>query len=115
MTDLVVCLTEKKGYRHVKRLINETDWSRIFVVTRHEVKSEFKFDKSVIYIEIDPGKPIQEVINDIKSKLSFMFGEVGLNLVSGTGKEHMAIIAALIRSGAGFRLVAMTKEGLVQL
>lgn len=115
MTDLIVCLTEKKGYKHVNRLINESDWSRIFLVTREELKGSFKFSKPVMNIIIDPSKPVQELITLIKNKLTFMFGEVGLNLVSGNGKEHMAIISALMRSGTGFRLVAMTKDGLVQL
>lgn len=115
MTDLIVCLTEKKGYKHVKRLILEADWTRIFIITRKEVKDSFKFAKPVVFITINPKEPVQDITNQIKSKLTFIFGEIGLNLVSGTGKEHMAIISAIMKAGAGFRLVAMTKEGFTQL
>ena len=115
MTDLIICLTEEKGYRHVKRLILEADWTRIFVITKEDMKDKFRFAKPVVYINIDSKQPVQEIINHIKSRLTFIFGEVGLNLVSGTGKEHMAIISAIMKSGAGFRLVAMTKEGFTQL
>jgi hypothetical protein len=41
--------------------------------------------------------------------------EVALNLVSGTGKEHMAILAALLKLGVGIRLVALTKEGFKEI
>jgi len=34
-----------------------------------------------------------------------------LNIVSGDGREHMAIISALLQLGLGIRLVALTKEG----
>lgn len=115
MTDLIVCLTEKKGYKHIKRLILETDWTRIFVITREEIMSDFKFAKPVIFVPIDQKEPIQDIIDKIKSKLTFIFGEVSVNLVSGTGKEHMAIISAIMKAGAGFRLVAMTKDGMTQL
>ena len=115
MTDLIVCLTEKKGYKHVKRLILEADWTRIFVITKDSIKDSFNFAKPVVFIPIDPKEPIQDIIEHIKSKLTFIFGEVGINLVSGTGKEHMAIISAIMKSGAGFRLVAMTKDGMTQL
>lgn len=115
MTDLIVCLTEEKGYKHVRRLILEADWTRIFVVTREDVKNKFVFAKPVVYIIINPKMPIQDMISHIKSKLTFLFGEVGLNLVSGNGKEHMAIVGAIMKSGAGFRMVAMTPEGMTQL
>ena len=115
MTDLIVCLTEEKGYKHVKRLVNEADWSRVFLITREGVSDSFKFSKPVIKIIIDPKQPVKNVVDEIKSKLTFIFGEVGLNLISGTGKEHMAIISAIMKSGAGFRLVAMTPDGITQL
>ncbi|KHO49333.1 MAG: hypothetical protein QT04_C0060G0026 [archaeon GW2011_AR11] len=41
--------------------------------------------------------------------------ETGLNMVSGTGKEHMCVLAALLKLGVGVRLVALTKEGVQQL
>ena len=36
-------------------------------------------------------------------------------MVSGTGKEHMCVLAALLKLGVGVRLVALTKEGVQQL
>jgi len=40
---------------------------------------------------------------------------VALNLVSGNGKEHMAILSALLKLGIGVRLMAVTKDGVREL
>ena len=41
--------------------------------------------------------------------------EVAVNIVSGNGKEHMAIISALLKLGVGIRLMAVTKDGVREL
>ena len=41
--------------------------------------------------------------------------EVALNMISGTGKEHMALLSAVLKSGLGVRIVANTVEGMKEL
>ena len=41
--------------------------------------------------------------------------EVALSLASGDGKEHMALISALINLPVGIRFAALTKEGIIDL
>ena len=41
--------------------------------------------------------------------------EVGLSIASGSGKEHMALISALLSVPVGIRFVALTKEGIVYM
>ena len=43
------------------------------------------------------------------------FGEVGLNIVSGSGKEHMAVLSAVMKLGVGYRLVAATANGIEEI
>ena len=72
-------------------------------------KGEFvvtDFDKGIELI-------IEDIVKQLKGKLKGF--EVALNLASGAGKEHMAIISALIRLGVGFRLVVLTKEGIKKI
>jgi len=38
-----------------------------------------------------------------------------VNIVSGDGKEHMALISALLKLGLGIRFVALTKEGIKEI
>ena len=49
----------------------------------------------------------------LKEKISGI--EVGLNIVSGSGKEHMALISALLKLGIGIRLVALTSNGVKEV
>jgi len=61
--------------------------------------------------------PVLEVISKIKDNLNGRIKgfEVALNIVSGNGKEHMAILSALLKLGVGIRLMAVTKEGIKEL
>lgn len=118
MTDLVACLSSgEKSWAHVSRLIKEQDWKKIFVITNDVGQKNFKAEKQVEFIVVDFQKPVSELINDIvkglKGKITDF--EVALNLVSGSGKEHMAILSALLKLGVGIRLMAVTKEGVREL
>jgi len=118
MTDLVACLSSgEKSWAHVARLIKEQDWKNIFLVTNEIGKNNFKSEKNVEFIVIDSQKPvfelINEIINGLRGKITDI--EVALNIVSGSGKEHMAILSALLRLGVGIRLMALTKDGVREL
>ena len=118
MTDLVACLSSgEKSWAHVARLVKEQDWKRIFIVTNDFGKKNFKPEKNVDFIVVDFQKPVSELIEDIKKGLNGKITdfEVALNLVSGNGKEHMAILSALLKLGVGVRLMAVTKEGVREL
>ena len=57
-------------------------------------------------------RSLLQVESKLKDKVN---GEIALNLISGTGKEHMAILSALLKLGVGIRLVALTKDGVEEL
>jgi len=118
MTDLIACLSSgEKSWAHVERLIKEQDWSRIFIVTNDYGKKNFKPAKKVEFVVVDFQKPVFELIDDLqkglKGKITDL--EVALNIVSGSGKEHMAILSALLKLGVGIRLMAVTKDGIKEL
>jgi len=118
MTDLIACLSSgEKSWAHVARLINEQDWKKVFLITNDFGNGNFKSKKNVEFIVVDFKKPVFELIEDIKMGLKGKITdlEVALNLVSGSGKEHMAILSALLRIGVGVRLMAVTKEGVREL
>ncbi|MBI2653682.1 hypothetical protein HYX02_02610 [Candidatus Woesearchaeota archaeon] len=118
MTDLVACLSSgEKSWGHVARLIKEQDWKNIFLITNDFGKQNFKPEKQVNFVVVDFQKPVAELINDIVKGLKGKFSdfEIALNIVSGGGKEHMAILSALLRLGVGIRLMAVTKEGIKEL
>ncbi|MBI3027480.1 hypothetical protein HYY70_05180 [Candidatus Woesearchaeota archaeon] len=118
MTDLVACLSSgEKSWAHVARLINEGDWKNIFLITNEFGKKNFKSEKNINFTVVDFQKPAFELIDEIQKSLRGKFTdlEIALNLVSGNGKEHMAVLSALLKLGVGIRLMAVTKEGVKEL
>ena len=118
MTDLVACLSSgEKSWAHVARLIKEWDWKKIFIITNEFGKKNFKSEKQVEFIVADFQKPVAELIYEIQKELKGKITdfEVALNIVSGSGKEHMAILSALLKIGVGIRLMAVTKDGVREL
>ena len=62
----------------------------------------------------------QSVSDMVKTITTYLEGkisdlEVALNLVSGTGKEHMAIMSALVKMGLGLRFVVVTEKGIEEI
>jgi hypothetical protein len=118
MTDLVACVSIGEGtWGHVARLIEGQEWSNIFLISNQFGKENFKVEKPVKFILIDSKKTLPELIQDIKKELEGKINdiEVAVNLISGTGKEHMAILSALLKLGLGVRLIALTKEGIKEV
>ena len=118
MTDLVACLSSgEKSWAHVERLIKEENWSKVFVITNDFSRKNFKPEKKVEFVVVDFQKPVSTLIENIKKGLNGKITdfEVALNLVSGNGKEHMAILSALLKLGIGVRLMAVTKDGIREL
>ncbi|MFC1728688.1 hypothetical protein ACFLZ7_04485 [Nanoarchaeota archaeon] len=118
MTDLVACLSSGKGtWGHVGRLIAEGDFENIFLITNDFGKENFSAEKETTMLIIDQRGSLLEMVDVIKEKLKGKIKgtEVALNLVSGTGKEHMAILSALLKLGVGVRLIALTTEGIKEI
>lgn len=114
MVKLVALLTAG-SWNHVAKLIEDVDWEKAYIITTLQGKEKFTCDKPHEFIIINENWPVQEMISSIKKGLGKEYGEVGLNFVSGTGKEHMAMLAGVMQAGLSFRLVAVTKEGITGL
>ena len=118
MTELVACLSTGKGtWGHVSRLINDGTWDNIILITNEFGKENFTNEKNALMIVVDARKPIAELVDDIKNALQEKIKgtEVAVNIISGEGKEHMALISALLKLGLGIRLVALTMDGVKEI
>lgn len=118
MTTLVACISSGAGtVAHVAKVISDERWEKVILVADEENKN-FKCDKPSEMIIINPNKTTSEITEDIRKglqdKLKGEF-EVAVNFISGSGKEHMALISALLKLGLGFRLIALTKEGIKEI
>ena len=118
MTSLVACLSSGKGtWAHVAKLIEEQEWDNIFLITNDFGVQNFKPGKKVNYILIDANKYLSEITKDIRNQLDKKIPdtEIALNMISGSGKEHMALLAALLKLGLGIRLIAYTPNGIKEI
>lgn len=117
MVDLVACISSGKGtWGHVNRLIQDQEWNNIYLITNEFGKENFHPEKKVEFILVDSRIGLNELRTEIEKQLKDKLNiEVALNVVSGTGKEHMAIIAALLKLGIGIRLTALTKDGIQEI
>ncbi|MSR86258.1 hypothetical protein EXS74_02590, partial [Candidatus Woesearchaeota archaeon] len=97
MTDLVCCLSTGKGtWIEVTKLINNHEWRNIFLITNDFGKEKFTSEKPVKLILIDANKGTESMKKIIQEALDGkVSGDVAINMVSGSGVEHMAMLTAL--------------------
>jgi len=113
MTTLLAFLGEQTA--HVQKLIDAEQWEKVILVTHEKSQHAITCAKPVKHILIDENAPVSQIIETITKGLQNERGEVALNFVSGSGKEHMALLAAVMHTGLAFRLVAVTKDGIKEL
>ena len=114
----VALLSSGKGtWAQVSGLIKRGDWEKVILIG-DSFASNFKVEgKQTEFIKVDLTKSIKDVKQQISDKLKGKIKglEVALTIASGDGKEHMALIAALINLPVGIRFAALTKEGVIDL
>ncbi len=121
MAQLVALLSKGEGtWGQVAGLIKHGKWDKIVLVGSSFAKNFDVPGKEYEMVEVDLGKPLvnlkQEMAEKLKPKLDSDFSsEVALSIASGDGKEHMALISALLSIPVGVRFTALTKEGIVFL
>ncbi|MFH1376667.1 MAG: hypothetical protein ABIH25_03440 [Candidatus Woesearchaeota archaeon] len=118
MTDLIAVLSTGKGtWGHVNGVITGQEWDKIYLITNDFGKENFKAnEKTELIVVKTNGEAFEirdEIINALKGKVK---GEVSVNFVSGSGKEHMGLMGALIKLGVGFRFVVSSMgEGIKEV
>jgi len=113
--ELIALLSEGKGtWAQVAGLIKRGEWEKIILIGDNYAK-DFVSEKKTEFISIDLNLPLSELKEEfakkIKDRISGM--EVTLSIASGTGKEHMALISALLNLPVGVKFTALTKDGII--
>lgn len=108
--NFVATLGKGRGtWGHVARLIQEEEWDNILLVSNEFCQENFKPAKEVSWVLVNSRTGFEALKDTIKEKLPD--GEISVSLVSGIGKEHMALLAALKEAGKPFRIVTLTGNG----
>lgn len=118
MTELVGLVSIGKGtWDYLKKLIECNEWSKVIIIGSKTDLDSFSVEKEVTKILIDPGQKMPDLVRSIKTQLSDKISdtEIALNLISGTGKEHMAVLSACLKSGVGIRLVAYSNGEFIEI
>ena len=109
----------KGTWGHVARLISEGEWDKTVLISNEWGKENFKISKDEEENEkqlknsdwaiVNTNAGFDTIKDTIKEKLPS--GDVHVSLISGSGKEHMAVLAALKESGIEFKLITLTGDG----
>ena len=114
--ELVALLSTGKGtWAQVAGVIKQGEWDNIILIGT-EFAKKFECEKNFDFIEIKSSKLVElkeELQKKLKGKIKGT--EVALTIASGDGKEHMALISALLSQPVGVRFTALTKNGMVML
>jgi len=112
--ELISLLGSGEGtWGQVAGVINHGDWANIILIGDNFAK-QFTTQKDFEFIEVTSSSITDlkdEILRKLKGKIKGT--EVALSIASGTGKQHMALISALLSLPVGIRFTVLTKEGLV--
>lgn len=115
--ELIALLSTGKGtWAQVSGLIKYGEWEKITIIGSAFAK-KFTSEKEFKFLEINLDKKLMDLKEEFSEKLRGKIAgtEVALSVASGDGKEHMALISALLNLPVGVRFAALTKEGVVDL
>ncbi len=115
MPTLLACLSTGKGtWSEVTKLMQAQPWTAVYLITNQFGKDNFTvLPEHVQLLVLNPDADsiemmVSQITKQLKGKISDF--EVALNIVSGSGKEHMALLEAVLELGLNFRLVTMVNN-----
>jgi hypothetical protein len=118
--ELVAILSRGEGtWGQVSGLVKKGEWEKI-VLLGPNYASNFQIEGIPFdFIEYDDNKGLLQLkqffLEKLKDKFSSFNSEVAVSIASGQGKEHMALLSALLSIPVGVRFTALTKDGVVFL
>ena len=108
MTTLIALLSSGKGtWTHVNSLISSQKWEKIILFCNEFAYKNYEnMNPNILKLQLQEQYS-EDFIKTISKVLHTQVQdfEVALNFASGTGIEHMMIVAGIIKAGLGFRLV----------
>ena len=109
---LIAVLGIGKGtWGHVARLIAEQEWDRILLISNEWGQENFQPSKEAEWIIVNNRAGFDILKESIKEKLPDNI-DLAVSLISGSGKEHIALLAAIKEKGLPYTLIILTGEGM---
>jgi hypothetical protein len=116
---LIAILGQGKGtWSHLKQLIEKSEYDKIYIITNDFGVEKYQPSKNETMLKLnldETSKQIRDsIIRELKGPLSDEL-EVDINITSGNGKEHAALISAVLRMGVGARIVDIIGDKVEEL
>ncbi len=115
--ELIALLSSGKGsWAQVSGLMKYGEWDKT-ILLGDDFGKQFTSEKDFEFIKVNLDKKIKDLKTELMEKFKGKIDgtEVALTIASGDGKQHMALISALLSLPVGIRFVALTKEGILYL
>ncbi len=100
----------KGSWGHVARIIAEQEWDKIVLISNEWGKENFAPSKETDWILVNNRLGFEILKDELKKNLPE--GDLHISLISGSGKEHSALLAALREKKQDYKLVILTGEGM---
>ncbi|NQZ85467.1 MAG: hypothetical protein HRU03_07145 [Nanoarchaeales archaeon] len=106
MGSLVALMSsDTKNWKEVADLIKCSKWDNVYLICNKLAFNSINLE-NVQKFEFDETNPIMSIFGLTDTfKSQIVDFEVCINLSSGTGIEHMALVSSLLKSGLGIRFV----------
>ena len=115
--ELVALLSSGKGtWALVSGLMKYGEWDNVLIIG-DDFSTKFTHEKPFEFVKVDLNQKLVDLRDEFSKKLKDKINgtEVALSIASGDGKEHMALVSALLGLPVGVRFAALTKEGVIDL
>jgi len=122
MPHLITCLGHDKERWHViERIISSQLFDIIYIVTDIFGKDNFIINPpssvTISYILVDFSDSVEKINEELSAALKRAFGkdkivdlEIAINITSGDGRLHSALISAVMKLGYGLRIIEVDKD-----
>jgi len=118
MADLLICMGSGKGtWAYAYQLIEAERWDRVFVITSPFFTEKIGLRKPHIHVlSFDDKLTVDQLAEEYAKQLKpHLSGDVAVNFISGDGREHLALVGALLKLGIGLRFVHLTPHGVKEV
>lgn len=107
-----VLSTGKGTWGQVAHIIDNTEYEKVYLISNEWAQDKFNCSKPINWLIIDPRKGFSEIIEDLQNQWPKDLKEIDLNIHSGSGKEHSAILAILLEKKIKFNIVTINAQGI---
>lgn len=103
---------DRESWGQLSALIAHGTWEKVILIRSNTVEG-FPLIEGIEEIVADTTLPLLELKAHLAAELKPRLSELDacVSIASGNGKEHMALISALLSIPTGIRFVAFTKQG----